>query len=391
MKILINAISIHTGGAFVALDNLVKIFHQLDKNIECHVVGQRHVMEMLPDYVKKISYSWTKKSPLHLYYWYEIVLPKLVKKVQADVVFSHTNYLPRRKLTCPTLLLVQHAGHFSLTFTQLLFKISNSWLARYAWHKKSNWVYHSIKKADRVTVQTNALAQTIIKSLNIEKEKIITIPHGPGLLKINLQPRKLLSRPQVRVGYIAKLGVQKDFSTAIKAINLLNKKNISAKLVLTISQINKGLDAKLYDEIQNQIDLYQAKDIVELRGEVKEMHQLEKLYKDLDIFVFPSLCESFGFPLVEAMAAGLPLVAAATESNCEILEGSALTFAPGNAEQLAEKIDLLINNKELYHFCSSKILERAKYFCWEKTGKQLIDLLYSMQGIKNERIIQIAK
>ena len=54
---------------------------------------------------RKLIFPWAERSPLHLFYWYEVTLPGLVKRLRPNVLFSQTNYLPHRPLECPTLLL----------------------------------------------------------------------------------------------------------------------------------------------------------------------------------------------------------------------------------------------------------------------------------------------
>src|SRR5207244_9471275 len=70
----------------------------------------------------------------------------------------------------------------------------------------------------------------------------------------------------------------------------------------------------------------------------RDWQQAQELYQNADIFVSPSLVESFGYPLVEAMAHGLPVVAADTEVNREICAEAALYFTPRSPEDLTRAV-----------------------------------------------------
>jgi glycosyltransferase involved in cell wall biosynthesis len=75
--------------------------------------------------------------------------------------------------------------------------------------------------------------------------------------------------------------------------------------------------------------------------------EIQKLYEEHDIFVFPSLAESFGHPLVEAMASGLPIIASDIPVCREICEDAAVYFSPLDPKDLADNIIMLKNNPEL--------------------------------------------
>jgi glycosyltransferase involved in cell wall biosynthesis len=75
--------------------------------------------------------------------------------------------------------------------------------------------------------------------------------------------------------------------------------------------------------------------------------EIEKLYQENDIFIFPSLAESFGHPLVEAMASGLPIIASDIPICREICGDAAVYFSPLDPNELAEKILMLRSNPGL--------------------------------------------
>ena len=373
---LINAISIMEGGGLVVLIRLLESMSTIDPNITWYVAGEHSVLTQLPrsDNFFKLPYDWVKKSPMHHLFWYEVVLPKLVRNLKIDVFFSKTNFLPKRPLPCPSLLLVQHAGYFSEHFKKLYFQWYNSRITRFIWERKSKWLYQSIRQATIVTVQTESLAKKIIDKVGISNKKIIVIPHGPGLLKpITNKIRKASQDGIWRIGYITKFGVQKDFITAIKAISLLRKKGMKVKFVLTLAKNNDE-----YKLIYKIIRQYKIDHLVENHGEVTDASQLQSIYESLHIFIFPSLCESFGFTLVEAMVTGLPVIVSDTDNNREIVGDSGEIFSIENENQLAEKIYQFIDNNDLYLLASKNSLEQSRKYCWIRTANNILKIIYHL-------------
>src|SRR3990167_11322595 len=159
-KILINAITIKEGGGVVVLTKLLEEMCALRSDIQWIVIVDP-VMRLkinTTNNIKLLCFSWTKRSPFHMVYWYEIYLPLLIKQHQIDAVFSQTNFLPLRKLSCPTLLLMHQAGYFSDIFMALQWQYKSRWYQKLNWKLRCALAHHSIKCATLVTVQTQALA-----------------------------------------------------------------------------------------------------------------------------------------------------------------------------------------------------------------------------------------
>jgi glycosyltransferase involved in cell wall biosynthesis len=93
------------------------------------------------------------------------------------------------------------------------------------------------------------------------------------------------------------------------------------------------------------------------------------LYNAADLLLFPSHYEGFGFPVVEAMACGLPVVTSNVSSLPEVVGDAAITVAPTDYEGMAQAVCAVLTNEELRRTLSGKGLERAQQFSWEKAAK----------------------
>lgn len=370
-KILINAISIKEGGGIVVLTRLLNEMRYLDKDIHWVIIVDEKLKKKikLDDQVTILIFPWIKKSALHLLYWHEITLQKLIYQYKIDCVFSQTNALPIRKLSCPTLLLIHHAGYFSQEFVMLYFKYNNGFLNKMRWSIRNSIIFSSIKKSVKITVQTETLAKKISDQLKINKNRIVVISHGPGLAEGKILPRHYQIKKIWRLGYITKYGVQKNFEVLFKSILELKKYSIDFKLILTLNE-NHAPFKHVGDLIKN----YNIANIIENHGKANEP-EIKKLYSSLDIFLFPSLCESFGFTLIEAMYYGLPIIAADTDSNREILGEKGLFFHSKNYCELSDKIISLIENKNQYLNLSQYSIKRSRLFSWKIAAQNTLNVL----------------
>lgn len=373
--VVINAISVREGGSLVVLQHLLAGMSYLRPDWQWHVATNSEARARLPD----LNNTTFHVYPEHQFagwkvrLWYETGLPRLIRQVKADLLFSHTNYLPMRRLPCPALLLVQHAGHFSDVFKRLTEAQFDSLPARLNWRLKGRWVKASVRRAQMVTVQTASLAQRIAEETGVPHERISVIPHGIGqaVLHEHLPPPPAAGQ-SVRIGYITKYGVQKNFAVLFAAVARLQLLGIKPVLVLTLTSHLPENRAVLALAKQHGIA-----ELIENHGELSALG-IDALYRSLHVFVFPSLCESFGFPMVEAMAYALPLLVAGTDSNIEMAGKAGLTFAPDDASALAALIHKLIEDPALHQACARTSQERATHFMWHKAAAATLGLMDRM-------------
>jgi glycosyltransferase involved in cell wall biosynthesis len=369
VKVLINAISVKEGGSKVVLNKFLEQFIVLHPQHEWYVATNSVLYRSMPAHpaVKPLIFDYPGKSPFHLRYWYEFVLPSIIRKFDIELLFSQTNYLPARKSSCPSLLLVQHAGHFSSLFCSLMEAHLNNPVGRWLWRIKGKWVQNSVRYADHVTVQTQALAKRIVKKARIQADKITVISHGPGLVEVG-SVRSFKEHAVWKIGCITKFGVQKNFSTVFAAIRRIRDKH-QIRLLLSLDE-----GTAEYAAVKMMILKAGIEDLVDNLGEVEEA-DIQKIYNELDVFIFPSLCESFGFPLVEAMSRGLPVVAADISSTTEIGGDAILKFPPMDSRALADQLDVLLTDKAAYELRSKLSLDRAQHFSWQESANQTAALM----------------
>ena len=102
-----------------------------------------------------------------------------------------------------------------------------------------------------------------------------------------------------------------------------------------------------------------------------------------DIFVFPSVVETFGNPLLEAMSAGAPIACSKTAAMPEVIDDAGLLFDPNDADDIAAKIERLLMDADLRRMLGEKALLRSQQFTWERTAHQTAHVLRDALGDRN--------
>lgn len=96
------------------------------------------------------------------------------------------------------------------------------------------------------------------------------------------------------------------------------------------------------------------------------------LYQNAEVFVFPSLQEGFGLPILEAQACGTPVITSNIEPMSELVPYKDFLVNPNNPEEIAEKLEIITQNPEIRKQLSEDGLEFVKKFSWDNTANEII-------------------
>lgn len=176
-------------------------------------------------------------------------------------------------------------------------------------------------------------------------------------------------------------------SYKIKTPYLLHVSNYTQKknpegILEAFKRIHQQVDAKLLicgggwkesDTVAQMIESMGIEQSVTLAGYVPDV-DLPALYRNAAVFVYPSLHETFGLPIIEAMACGTPVVTADTYAPAEIAGEAAMTCDPNSPAEIADGIHSILKDPELATTLRERGLERSKTFTWKATADQLLDV-----------------
>jgi glycosyltransferase involved in cell wall biosynthesis len=216
----------------------------------------------------------------------------------------------------------------------------------------------AIKNADGIICVSNTTKNDLLSLYNIPKEKIRVIYHGNSL-NYDVVEKAFFEKPYLL--YVGDRRAYKNFNIVLSAFKNSGfiKNNFSLmcfgggafKEKEKVLIKDSGLNGKIF----------------QTEGSDKE---LANAYKYAAAFIYPSLYEGFGIPLLEAMHYGCPIVT--SDSSCfpEIAGDAALFFNPNSVDDLILKIDKVINDNEVRNRLIKNGHEREKLFSWKKCSEE---------------------
>ena len=230
-----------------------------------------------------------------------------------------------------------------------------------------------VRNSSYITTVSECSKNDIIKYCGAEEKKIKVITNAADQKRFRLYDRKIIDSVLNKHGlkyqsYFLFVGTidypGKNIMSVIKSYELLKKeKNIEEKLVI----IGKnGFNSKVSYDYVNESP---CKDSIIFTGYLEDS-ELPLLYAGCKIFLYLSLYEGFGLPVLEAMSCGVPVICPNTSCFPEVVGNLEISVSPLDIKQIKEKIDLLITNEDYYKTIAQKSYERASYFSWEKSAQE---------------------
>jgi glycosyltransferase involved in cell wall biosynthesis len=213
---------------------------------------------------------------------------------------------------------------------------------------------HAAKEADRIIAVSAFTAEQVISLLNVERGSVSVVPHGVRPLPRSGAPREKIV---LHVGAIQK---RKNLVRLVRAFAALPE---DWRLVLAGSA---GFGA---EEVFAAIERSKCRDRISVTGYATD-EELGKLYARAMIFAFPSLDEGFGMPVLEAMSAGVAVVASNSSAVREVAGDASLLVDPEDEGQLAAALQQAAEDEGLRNRLVAKGTERAKGFTWQRAAME---------------------
>jgi glycosyltransferase involved in cell wall biosynthesis len=390
MHVLINAASAHMGGALTYLQNVLpwlprvapedRFIVYLPKTSK-EKIGS---LENLPN-VQLEPFPHTQTGGLSRLYFDQYEIPRLVRQHSVDVLYSSTGFGTFFS-GCPEVLLVRNPVYFSTAFAAKYRELERSlWRNRLRrWHSLL-----SVRRADVVLFPTRAMQTMVEQYIELEGKDTRAIHYGfdhdrfwqgdgDGDLEIMEKIREWRAQGYYILLNVSTYAVHKNFETLIRALHQLISKGLRVKLLTTTSRAQTK-DKREYSKLRQYARGRHVDDAWIELGYVP-YQSLHKLYQAADLFVFPSFTESFGHSLVEAMAAGLPIVAADMPVNREVCGKAGVYFETFDAKHCARSIARVLENSDSRRKQVSASKERAPQFSWHRYVEQLVEIFQSVSS-----------
>jgi glycosyltransferase involved in cell wall biosynthesis len=293
--------------------------------------------------------------------WEQVWLPKAVKRSGVEMVHYTSN---TASLHCPVPFLVTLHDIIYLT------SFSGGTLYQTAGHFYRKFIVpRIIKKAEYVFTVSDFEKTQITQAIALYEHKIKVVPNAINTTFRKIKNEEILQNtiskyhlPSEFILFIGNEAPKKNMQILLKAYaNYVDKTSNPLQLVILETSIQ---------QILNHLAKFKRLDILDkitLTGYV-DHSDLPKIYNLARLFLYPSLRESFGIPIIEAMACGTPVITSNTTAMPEIADNAAYLINPLNVSELSEAIIELTQNPTLRDCLIEKGLKRAEGFSWKNTA-----------------------
>jgi glycosyltransferase involved in cell wall biosynthesis len=341
------------GGTEIYLRELLAALAELDQSNEYLVFTN---LETQPDLVpKQANFHW-KPQAVHARFrparilWAQIVLPFEAARYGLDVLFNPgftaPLFSPCRQVTVFHDL--QHKRHpeyfrwFDLPFWRLML-----WAAAH--------------RSRRLIAVSEATRSDLLRFYSIRKDRIAVIHHGVGPAFAQLDR----SHTESYLLCVSTLHPHKNLPRLIRAYG---RKKRDFQLILAGL---RGFHAQAIERLVQELNL---RDSVRITGWVPR-EELYSLYARARAFVYPSTFEGFGMPVLEAMAAGIPVACSDIPPLREVAGDTALYFDPLNEDAIEAGLERVMSDGQLQERMTQERRERAQPFTWERSAAQTLKVL----------------
>ena len=296
--------------------------------------------------------------------WEQFSLPRAVNQLNLDMLHCTSNTAPIR---CKIpLILTLH----DIIFLEPRNKSNKSLYQNMGWRYRRFVVPRILKKCKRIITVSEFEFNNIISKLHIPEEKMVMIYNGYNEWFKPVEDTELIYQQYIEEpGYFFFLGntdpKKNTERTLIAYSHYLEKSDVKRKLLMA------DLDHSFMNDIIERNHIENIKDYMVIPGYIKNA-DLPFIYNNAFAFLYTSLRESFGIPLLEAMACGTPVITSNTSSMPEIGGPEVLMVNPQNAEEITEKMLLLEKDETIYQKQKEIGIRRAQQFSWKYTAEQLL-------------------
>jgi len=319
-----------------------------------------HSSFMFGKNITPIVLSPPTRHPVLWYYWLEHKIPKLLQKINADLFFSPDGFISL-KAPCPSIPVI-HDINFE-RYPQFTPRLTSAYY-RHFFPKYAHIAKH-------VFTVSQFSKQEIAQLYHIPDNKI-TVAYN-GLPKVfshtisGIPSPKTTSEPYFL--FVGALSPRKNVTNLLLAFDIFKQQDKHNFKLLIVG--NKMHQTKEIAQTYSQMNY---KNNVIFKGRVEDT-QLLDIYQQAFALVFVPLYEGFGIPLLEAMAAQIPIIASHTSSLPEIAKKAALYVSPTNTKSIAEAMQKLANDKLKYKQMVEYGTQRLKNFSWDKSAEIIWEVL----------------
>jgi glycosyltransferase involved in cell wall biosynthesis len=306
-------------------------------------------------------------------YWEQVLLPKEAEKYGVEVLHCTSNTAPI-STTIPLVITLHDIIYLEkVNFTKgTWYQIFGNFYRR--WNVPS-----VVRKAARIITVSEYERSRILSHFRLPSQDVESVYNGVGEDFRKIDDPEILQTikgkynlPDNYVFYLGNTDPKKNMEGVMKALSLLRKRGkLSFKLLML------DIDRSYLHAVAARIGDPEILDHIVFSGYVPN-RELPAIYSMARLFLYPSLRESFGIPLLEAMACGTAVITSNTSSMPEVAGDAALLVDPYAPESIADAIVKLLEDGSLRSELIAKGLNRSKHFTWKNNARKTLDIYKSI-------------
>jgi glycosyltransferase involved in cell wall biosynthesis len=307
----------------------------------------------------------------------QVVLPAAASGWKADVVHSPSFIMPYIRGSSRHVLTVHDMTSFSHPHCHTALRRSPLY---------RRMVLASLNRTDVVLVPSQATRQAILEFLpDLRPDRIhVTVPgigeefrpcDSASVQEVVMR----LTLPQPYILYVGTLEPRKNLPALVESYRRLVEAGAIKEHLVLAGKCGWG-----YETLLKQIQTPDLRGKVHLAGYV-DQQDLPAVYAGARLFVYPSLHEGFGFPPLEAMACGVPVISTLSSSLIENLERSAQLVPPEDVAALTDAMRRLLTDDALWAKRRTQGLEQAGRYRWDQTARETIKSYQAAMAMERRR------
>jgi glycosyltransferase involved in cell wall biosynthesis len=313
------------------------------------------------DLTLRRSTVWDTRRPLRRILWEQAALPVLARQARLDLLHGTININPILP-GCPTVVTIHDLSF--MRYPQAFPPMQRAYL--------QSQVRRSTRAARRVIAVSYATKQDVVELFGVAPERIDVVHNGvdasfcPAPAAEVEAFRRRAGLPERFILHLGTLEPRKNLVRLVQAFAQVRASDPGQPPIKLVLAGGKGWS---YDTIFAEVDRLGLEQEVLFPGYVADQ-DLAWWYRATALFVYPSLLEGFGLPVLEAMACGAPTVTSNLSSLPEVAGDAALLVDPTSVDALAAALLRLLADAGLAHDLRARGLAQAACFPWSRTAKQ---------------------
>lgn len=298
--------------------------------------------------------------------WEQIGLPLALKKIKPDLLHCTSNTAPVYG-NIP-LVLTLH----DIIFLEKKQGKNQSMYQRLGRFYRKIIVPQILTKCKRIITVSHFECNRISHFLHIDKQLLVAVYNGYSQHFIPIWNAQAITARYIKnhpyLFFLGNTDPKKNTARVLQAYGIYLKKS-RQPLPLLIADLKE----EIIDEYLNREGLQEIKKMLYHPGYIPNT-ELPAVYSGASVFIYTSLRESFGIPILEAMACGTPVITSTTSAMPEIAGPEGILVNPFEPEEIASALLHLEENAEFYQSQTAYGLERVRRFSWENTAREILNI-----------------